>query len=352
MKLAIVGSETTTRQTAPWDNEDFDIWVFNEAGGLEWCQRCTAVLQLHLPEVYTSPHNRTDANHWDWLQNNQSVTVYMQEVDERVPMSVKYPLEEIKRELLPNFFWDDGDQVVPISNTVSFAIALGIYQGYDEIHLHGVEMKSNTEYQYQRDNVAFWAGVAIGRGVKFVLHCAQSIFDQPLYGYEGTPVYKLADIEQEVEYLQGKMTAAENARQKALDKEAGTKPGTKEHYEAHSDVIQAQMDAGFATGILLEAKRYLRREDVSRHEFEQMAAWGNIHHREYLAMMNYESGRAEAYLEVEDFGRYAEAIKKQTDWAYSAGVEDGKHYFNKSHMMEMDMLTRAAGGVKATEYVK
>lgn len=352
MKLAIVGSETTTRQTAPWTDETFDLWVFNEAGGLPWCERCTAVLQLHLPEVYTSPHNRTDENHWQWLQENRSVPVYMQEVDERVPMSVRYPFEEICEQFLPDFTWDDGDPIRPFTNTISYAIALGLYQGYDEIHLYGVEMKSNTEYQYQRDNVAFWAGVAVGHGTKLVLHCAASIFDQPLYGYEGTPLYKLTDIEQEVEYLQGKMTEAENKRQKALDKESGTEPGTEAHYEAHSEVIQAQMDAGFATGILLEAKRYLRREDVSRHEFEQMAAWGLIHHKEYLSMMNYESGRAEAFLEMGDFGRYSEAAQKQMDWAYSAGVEDGKHYFNKSHMMEMDMLTRAAGGEKAREYVK
>jgi len=34
-RVAIVGSHPETRNQAPWDDLSFDIWVFNEAPGLE-----------------------------------------------------------------------------------------------------------------------------------------------------------------------------------------------------------------------------------------------------------------------------------------------------------------------------
>ena len=85
-KLAIVGTHPNTRANAPYDDQNFDIWVFNEApqfypgahpkdADKDWCLRWTGCFQLHEPEVYMSPNNFVDKTHWQWLQQNPMASV-------------------------------------------------------------------------------------------------------------------------------------------------------------------------------------------------------------------------------------------------------------------------------------
>lgn len=90
---------------------------------------------------------------------------------------VTYPYKEVTE-----FFGTDY-----FSNTVDFALALAIYEGYDDIHLWGVTMEMESEYAYQKPGVDFWCGVAIGRGVKITVHGSASRImktqDGLVYGY-------------------------------------------------------------------------------------------------------------------------------------------------------------------------
>ncbi len=88
-----------------------------------------------------------------------------------------YPLQEVM-----DFF--DTDY---FSNSVDYAIALAIYEGFDEIDLYGVNMAVDSEYAYEKAGVDFWCGVAKGKGVKVNVHGEQSTImktrDGFLYGY-------------------------------------------------------------------------------------------------------------------------------------------------------------------------
>jgi hypothetical protein len=169
-KLAIVGAEEQTRHLAPYEDESFDIWVFNEWANAEWCKRWTACIQIHLPKVYKGK-NEKDPHHWEWLQKEHGKPIYMIDADPLVPSSVKYPLKEIIEKYSTRYF----------RATICYAIALALYQGYDEIHIWGVELKSHAEYRTQRDCFIYWNGVAHG---KIKLHCCKGIFPEILYGYE------------------------------------------------------------------------------------------------------------------------------------------------------------------------
>ena len=346
--VAIVGTEAATRVNAPWDDESIDIWAFNESPGIgsKWVKRCNGLFQLHEPIVYKSLFNRTFPKYWEWLQSDHGYPIYMQDVDAEVPNSVRYPLEEINALYLQNLQWPDKEVIKFYTNSIVYAIALALYEGYEKILIYGIEMKSSTEYQYQRDNFAFWIGIASQHAI-VELHSGQSIFDMPLYGYDGQLEFDLDEIRKELEGLKEESREAERVRKEALE----NRDKSDDWDTAHSELMEATMKAGTAAGMLAEAQRYLLREDVSRHEFEQNCALSDIQSKKYLSVMNVESGRMMVYEEIGS-DKHKVATEKQLEHAYSAGFENGKSQYNRSHMMVMDLLIRSAGGQKAVDYTR
>jgi len=83
--LAIVGSHPATRELAPYEDPNFEIWLFNEAAMKpEIYRRWDALLQMHKPEVYASTANWVNPEHWPWLQRDHGdKRIFMQDVDPR-----------------------------------------------------------------------------------------------------------------------------------------------------------------------------------------------------------------------------------------------------------------------------
>ena len=185
--VAIIGSHPKTRGEFDFDREDVDVWVFNEACKEEFVKRADGVFQLHKPVIWRSETNRNDKNHYKWLKSGETPVVYMQEKYDDVPMSERYPIEEVLA-LAPGLAY--------FTSSVSYAIALAIYKGYTNIEIYGVEMATNTEYAHQRPGVAFWVGIAVGRGINVEFH--GELFHSPMYGYEG-------DIQIPLEYYKGRL---------------------------------------------------------------------------------------------------------------------------------------------------
>jgi len=181
-KVAIVGAEEHTRDNAPWDDESFDIWVVNEWPTEAWVKRFNASLDIHWSHVYTNGKYDRGTGYWEWLQQERGIPIYMQDVDPRVPDSVRFPLQEINAEFMTNLTYE-GQPVQNYKTSVSYLVALALFQGYEQIDTYGIELAGN-EYKGQNSNFAFWVGLAIGRGVKIDLHCSRGMFDAPLYGYQ------------------------------------------------------------------------------------------------------------------------------------------------------------------------
>jgi len=182
VKIAIVGSEEHTRHLAPFDDPDYKIWVFNEAANAEWCKRWDLCFQIHPPNIYRN-NNKKDPEHWNWLRQPHGKRIVLQEVDPEIPDSEAFPLKKINENYLSSLTWE-GERLKNFKATISYAIALALYEGAEEIHIYGIELVHTAEYRRQQANFSFWTGVAVGRKIKVVLHCSRGTFDGALYGYE------------------------------------------------------------------------------------------------------------------------------------------------------------------------
>lgn len=181
--VAIVGSHPNSRHLAPYDDPKIPIWVFNAGAIMDWCKRADAVFEIHPAGEYTNPLAEK-SEYWEmFLQQQVSALVYMQEVDPRIPMSRKYPLDSVVHKYLSKFK-RDGEINKYFTSSPCYAIALALYLGYDRIDIYGIEMETNSEYVYQRDGVGLWIGIALGLGVEVNLSRNTTMFSAPLYGYD------------------------------------------------------------------------------------------------------------------------------------------------------------------------
>lgn len=194
----ILGMHHATLGDFDQTRTDCDVFVMNEMLSRGSVARADYVMQLHKPVVWRSSQNRNDRGHYDWLKTNTETPVFMADEYDDVPMSRRFPLEEMK-DYFKGAEWY-------FTNTVAYAIAYAVYAGYKRIEVYGVEMETNTEYAHQRPCVAYWCGVAVGKGVEVDFH-SPKFFKSLLYGYEG-------DITIPIEtYEERSKLYAENAKQ-------------------------------------------------------------------------------------------------------------------------------------------
>lgn len=352
-KLAIVGTHPATRDQAPFDDPEVDIWVFNEAPQADWCTRWDACFQLHKPEVYTSRNNFVRADHWDWLQKDHGERViWMQDADPRVPNSRSLPIDEIMA-ILPGaeFRW--------FSSSVAYAIALALFQGYEEIMLVGVDMNSNTEYGYQLPNFQFWVGVALGMGIGISLLSNREYFSSPMYGYEGEVQLGQDFFAARVELLESSWKKAESELKRAKDRLSDCVLDRK--YAKFSNLVvkyqETAIAAGEVSGALAEAQRFAGRDDpITRQEFERRMATAQQEGEEKRALMYHAVGKVEYVFNVWQQTGNAEALRQvrmflgeHGQHAFDTGGRLGIHHENLYYMQSVDARITAAGGQKTLE---
>lgn len=200
-KVYIVGFAPSWVET-PWDDQTAEIWTLNEAYKLAEREpkfRADRWFEIH---DRFSPSKNTDEHNAFLAQC--PCPVYMWQHYDDIPSSVRFPHTEIME-----FFAERGSSGSGyFTNSISWFVAYAIYEGFKEIHLYGVDMAQDTEYQAQRPSVEYWIGLAEGMGIKFyvpqtsdILKCTQ------LYGFESNNKNR-AWIKKQVEELKKRGTAA------------------------------------------------------------------------------------------------------------------------------------------------
>ena len=194
--LVIMGSHPKGVERFDWTRTDCDIWLFNEApsvkndnGELKY-PKADAFFQLHHEAIWKSPKNRTDEKHYQWLSSGKTPKAYMQEKYKDVPKSVKYPIDEVL-DLVKNVHMIvDGKnkdfKFFTCSPDYALALVAQMWkegQKYKRVEIWGIELETESEYRYQRTSFGFWNGFLAALGVELFLY--NSIFDTPMYGYEG-----------------------------------------------------------------------------------------------------------------------------------------------------------------------
>jgi hypothetical protein len=350
-KLAITGTHPDTRGNAPFDNPDYDIWVFNEAPQADWCKRWTSVFQMHKREVYESPNNMVNVTHWDWLQQDHGIdkTVWMQEVDDRVPNSNRFPLDEIKMFLA-------GAEYGMFTSTAAQSLALALYLGYEHIEVYGVDLSSNTEYAYQLPGWLYWVGVAkamIGPGL--VLKSGLQHFTNRVYGYEGETQIDRDWFAGRAEHWESEKRDNETSLKKLRDR------FQKALAEGRADripdiIIQSQdvtIKLGHAAGSLQEAQMYSGRDDpIARQQFERRGAQAQIDGDQKKDAMNKVLGSLEyvfnAWKNNANNGAALNQLRTFYDQYLQRAVDVGGNLGvmqeNYVYMNEYDSRITAAGG--------
>lgn len=217
---------------------------------------------MHLEAIWRNPLNRTHPDHYKWLSTQTEVPVYMQEVYPDVPMSVKYPLQEILDMLVRPYF-----NKTPFGSTPAYALAWGIYKGYPEIECYGIELGTDTEYYFQREEFCYWCGVASGRKVKVTLY-TDKLLNSPMYGYEGEWSVPVEHFEQRIAELVHPIEEARVEYNRIAEHtnrciaEYKERPN-EEHYNhlasAINDLNIRIKDFGILDGASQENERYLKK---------------------------------------------------------------------------------------------
>lgn len=155
-KVAICGTAPTINN-APFGDQDFDIWGVAHCAFLAQVTRMDAIFEIHKKEV--------------WMKDNApfhrfpNATIWMLDHDDLHPKSVKYPVKDILEKYSVNKGFP-GKERYYMSSSLPYMIALAIEKGYEEIHLYGIHLLMEEEYFYQRPCLEYYAGIAVGKGIK------------------------------------------------------------------------------------------------------------------------------------------------------------------------------------------
>ena len=93
--VAIVGFAISSCSLAPYGDERVEIWTLNEAHEQPWMKRADRWFQMHKRDFFEREENLFGkTEHLAWLKEEHDFPIYMQYVEEDVPASVRYPLDE------------------------------------------------------------------------------------------------------------------------------------------------------------------------------------------------------------------------------------------------------------------
>lgn len=153
MKVAVVGLSPTTHHLAPWRDASWEKWglPWDSEAAVSVMSRC---FEMHDWRLLTGPHSKRKPSYFDLLRDLPRL--YLQAEQAEIPNAEAYPFERVAS-VIGRPYWN---------SSISYAMALAIAEGAEEIGIWGVDMAGDDEYGYQRPNMEWLVGVAEGRGIK------------------------------------------------------------------------------------------------------------------------------------------------------------------------------------------
>lgn len=177
-KIAIVGSAASSKDRAPWEDPDFEIW------GLAWrgdLKRFDRMFEMH----GLGPDRKRIPDDYKQRLANLRCPVYMIEHHADVPNSVPFPINEA-RQYLSQFGVSAPDAY--FASSIGFQMVLAMMEGFQEIHIYGVDLIADDEWSYQRPNLEYLIGLARGAGIQVYIPETSALCKfTHVYGYEQDP---------------------------------------------------------------------------------------------------------------------------------------------------------------------
>jgi len=175
--------------------------VFMQPQNAQLMSRLSTVFEMHRPSKVLGALSVVDGmTHREHLRRltENGVRVVMQDVTPDVPRSVKYPIDSVENML--GIAKDNAYYGYPFWNgTPPYALALAIYEGYDEIYMSGCD-NLDPRHRRQLRSIAYLTGWARAKGVKVGGVTMNSGMPVRRYGYDFGPEW---DAEQNAEMFDG-----------------------------------------------------------------------------------------------------------------------------------------------------
>lgn len=190
----------------------FELWTFNNDHNL--MKGSKRHFEMHELSAY-GPNAVDDAPNDDKylqkLRKGIGVPVYHLRETADIIGSVAYPIDEITAMF--------GDY---ITNSISYMLALAIYEKVDEIHLYGIDMARDHEHSWERPSIEYFLGWARGAGIKVVIPESSDLLKcMGLYGYgEYSPYEIQAKLRERIDRAESLAT----------------------HYQRRADLLQGAAD--------------------------------------------------------------------------------------------------------------
>jgi hypothetical protein len=264
--VAIVGKNALNWDLAPFEDKEVDIWGISYWAALGKYPRLDAVFEVHRKKVWKMNINMPAAEYLAWLGQKHDFPIYTQHKFKAVPSSVKFPMKEIQdlyfqrlyrgKNLIGQFF----------TSSMAYMMALALYQGYSRIEVYGIEMDAER-YQYQRDSVFWWMGMANGLGVEVVVPENSHLYIVNHYGDAPDPY--IMEIERQLAQVQ----VQEAEKMKSMAGFYKSKEGLQSLHDAmHNNYLElVKRDAANEHGAALYLE--LHHEDgtnITKQELEHM----------------------------------------------------------------------------------
>ncbi len=168
-KVAVIGFASNTLHLVPWFDPSFELWGMNQ-GHMNFRRRADRWFEMHLPEA------TADVRDPDYLKflEDIPIPVYMTSEREGIPNSITYPIEKAIQYLGMDYFM----------SSPAYMLILAAMEGFEEIHLYGINLAIGDEYFYEKPNCEFIIGFLRAKGIKVYVPQASSLLKQhKRYGY-------------------------------------------------------------------------------------------------------------------------------------------------------------------------
>ncbi len=150
--LAIVCGSPSSEMLAPFTDDNYEIWALGNRSD-RYDKECID----RLYEIHNNLDEHRDIRAYaKHLESFKQVVIGDNSPICGIKNGVVYPYEEVASLIGYDY----------LTSSSAYMLAHAILEGYTEIEIYGVDMAiSDHEYFWQRPNMEFWAGYAMGRGI-------------------------------------------------------------------------------------------------------------------------------------------------------------------------------------------
>lgn len=357
--VAIVGfSELTSQLT--WDSTASEIWSVNNAYDYN-LPPLTRLFEIHPLSYLESIQNELARKHLKFLKKSHDFRIYM--LDDLVklrtnvkglpvfPSAEPYPMDKVINNIFANLLRDGKPQPY-LTSSIAYMIALAIYEGFEKIELYGIELKSETEYTYQRANAEMLCGVAMGRGIEVHIPQVTGMFRSKLY-HKGGQQLERSYLEKHaglyLEFHEEQLASAKKLVG-SYDKMIATGE-TGDHVLAEQmRLAGAQFNTTLAMGAYQSIKVILdqTKGQIGRQFLEKHRLIYKSQQAEALARANWHEGYIEALGEGAEAEKIQQAFNQGNEWQLVSVGASGSQQAMASLIEALDYDTDIKDAIKLT----